>query len=147
MDVKFDYNDVIANISNELKKIPDGFEREERYALTKIGKVIKSAVEAELDVSDNTDNWKNYDGSMPYRHMRDDVNVTTKKDKSGSSYVVVGGGKLTAYKWHLVNDGTFDSKTGRRIPATRFIDNAMKKMEYKINNIVDELLIKVANGS
>lgn len=78
--------------------------------------------------------------------MRDDVKVTTKKDNSGISYVVVGGGKLTAYKWHLVNDGTFESKSGRRIPATRFIENAIKKSEPKINDIVDELLMKVANG-
>lgn len=146
MNVKLEASDILASISDELKKIPDGFEKEERSALTKIGKVLKSAIEAELDVSDNTGNWTNYDGSRPYKHMRDDVKVTTKKDKSGSSYVVVSGGKLTAYKWHLVNDGTFDAKTGRRIPATRFIDNAMRKNEHKINDIVDELLVKVANG-
>ena len=146
MKVKFEAGDIIANISKELAKLPEGFEKEERSTLTKIGKVIKSATEAELDVSQDTTNWTNYDGSKPYKHMRDDIKVTTKKDKMGSSYVVVGGGKLTAYKWHIVNDGSYDSKTSRKIPATHFIENAIKKSEPKINDIIDDLLRKVANG-
>lgn len=146
MNVNLNANEILSSIAEELKKLPEGFEKEERSTLTKIGKVIQNSVEAELDVSTETMNWTNYDGSKPYKHMRDDVKVTTKKDKLGNSYVIVGGGKLTSYKWHIVNDGSYDANTGRRIPATHFIDFAIKKSEPQINKIINDMLWKVANG-
>lgn len=123
-------------------------EREEKKALKQIGKVIEKNVKSELLIVESTEtgNWTNYDGSRPYKHMIDDVKVTTKSDKMGISRVIVCGGRLTSFKWHIVNDGSYDSKTGRKIPATHFIEKAIKKSESDIESILDELLGKVANG-
>lgn len=123
-------------------------EKEQKKPLQRIGKVIEKNVKSELLIVESTDtgNWTNYEGSRPYKHMGDDVKVRTKSDSMGNSYVIVSGGKLTAFKWHIVNDGSYDSKTGRRIPATHFVEKAIKKSETDINRIVDGLLARVANG-
>lgn len=142
MKVNMDSNDAFKYIMEDIARIPEMAEKEEKNVMKKIRDVLVEKVKANLPRSSG---GANYDGSKPYVHMRDDIKASIKS-KGGFASLIISGGKKTAYKWHMVNDGTRDSKGGVKTAATHFIDKAMLQAEPEIDKIVDDLLAEVAGG-
>lgn len=139
MKVTVDYEDAFLEINEMIRNIPDKLQAGERPLLRKIGKSIKGNVERNLSYSDVEEKARkiqpsNYDGSIPYVHMRDDVKAEVKKSKDGDLYVIVKGGKMTGYKWNFLNNGTV------HIRATNFMDKAMIDSEKEVESQIDEFL-------
>lgn len=105
-------------------------EAEERI-LKKSGKAIKGNVKINLKRStvDKPD----------YKHMIDDIQESTYKNKYGNKTTRVRGGKKTGRKWHLLNDGTY------KMDATHFMDKSLIQSEEEINSIIDEELRGIFN--
>ena len=139
MKVTLETNSIIANISEELSNLPKSIESQQKTILQKSAKIIKKNVELNLPKSDLGATATNYDGT-PYTHMRDDVKATIKDDKAGTVYVVIHGGKKTGFKWHMLENGTSNSK------AIHFIDKAMKQSESEIDKYIDDAIARAVNG-
>lgn len=144
MNVNFNYSEAMLNISEQLERIPETMEREKKQILTKSAKLLKKTVEKNLRAieSNVSEGTTNYDGSLPYVHMADDVKTSIKDDKAGNVYAVVRGGKMTGYKWHLVNNGT--SSPDRT--ATHFIEKALKETAEEIDSYIDEAIGRAVHG-
>lgn len=143
MNVTLKNNGVFESIAQEIARIPNLTEEREKVAMKEIGKVISNAVKAELPKSDST--GLNYDGSRPYVHMRNDVKTTIKR-RNGFVSVTVHGGRKTAFKWHLLDDGVRGTDGRQRVRGIHFTQAAMKKATTDIEKIVDALIDEVANG-
>lgn len=96
-------------------------------------KVVKREVIRRLDSIRTPDE----ETRQRIKHMADDVQITTTKDKYGDVVVKVRGGKSTGTLWHIVNDGTYRSK------ATHFMDLALSNVENELQQIIDEKLRQV----
>ena len=142
MKVNMESNDVFKDIMEEIARIPEMVEKEEKKVMKRIRDVLVEKVKANLPRSFG---GTNYDGSEPYVHMRDDVKASIKS-KGGLASLIIFGGKKTAHKWHMVNDGTRDSKGRVKTVATHFVDKALIQAEPEIKKIVDELIAEVADG-
>lgn len=142
MKVNMVYDDAFKYIMEDIARIPELMEKEEKKVMKRIRDVLVEKVKANLPRGAG---GTNYDGSKPYVHMRDDIKASIKS-KGGLASLVISGGKKTAYKWHLVNDGTRDSKGRVKTAATHFVDKAMIQAEPEIEKIVDELIAEVADG-
>lgn len=142
MKVNMDSDDAFKYIMEDIARIPDIAEQEEKNVMKRIRDVLVEKVKANLPRSSG---GTNYDGSKPYVHMRDDIKASIKS-KNGFISLVIFGGKKTAHKWHMVNDGTRDSAGEIKTTATHFIEKAMIQAEPEIDKIVDELLAEVADG-
>lgn len=128
-NVTFDTS-CLDQIALELNNIPDEFDNIAKEALDEVGNVLKDEVKRLLPRSDV---------SRPgYKHMQDDVKVHQKKDKLGIRTLIVCGGKDTAYKWHMVDDGT----NGNR--GMHFTQNAISNSQKRIDQIVDKAVERVA---
>lgn len=142
MKVNLDYKDTIYSIEEQIAKIPEGMEKEKKQILNKSAKLLKKTIEAsfknmESNVSPGT---TNYDGSLPYVHLVDDVKTSIKDDKAGNVYAVIKGGKFTGYKWHMLENGTTTTK------ATHFMEKALKNTEGEINSYIDEAIRRAVQG-
>lgn len=147
MIVAIDYKEEISYIDQMLKDLPKEMQAEERKVLSKTGSAIKknvirylhrSGIESRLDIEP-----KNYDGSRPYVHVKDDVSFTVKKNKQGNLYVSVRGGKYTGYKWQQLNDGHI-ARDGRTfVPGLKFIERAVQASESDIESALHEMMKKV----
>lgn len=142
MKVEFDASQQLFSIEQELRRLPELVEKEEKKVMRNIGKIITEKLKANLKKSAGQNT--NYDGSKPYVHMEDDIKATVKS-KDGVAYVLIRGGKLTAYKWHMVNDGTRDRNGRVKTSATHFIDKALKQSEPEIDALIDELIGGIAD--
>lgn len=144
MKVNLEYNEALGEILGELQKVKVKTEKEEKILLKKSGEILKRNVEYYM-VKSNVDKDfvnippKNHDGSTPYVHMKDDVSYKIKKDKNGSFYVSVRGGKMTGFKWHLVNNGA------RNIEPKLFVEKAMARSMPEIDRMVHELIKKAVD--
>ncbi len=144
MKINLGYQDTSDWMQEQIAKIPETLHREKKQILTRSAKLLKSTVEKKLRAieSDVSDGTTNYDGSLPYVHMADDVKTSIKDDNAGNMYAVIRGGKFTGYKWHLLENGT--SSPDR--PATHFIEITMKETEEEINSYIDEAIVKAVQG-
>ena len=142
MRVEFESNDAFKDIMEEIARIPEMVEKEEKNVMKRIRDVLVEKVKANLPRSSG---GTNYDGSEPYVHMRDDVKASIKS-KGGLASLIIFGGKKTAHKWHMVNDGTRDSEGRVKTVATHFVDKALIQAETEIEKIVDDLIAEVADG-
>lgn len=133
MKVTFEYEQELNGIIADVLRCKDICEEQQQKALEQIGKSIKKNVIAILPKSDRT--------GAGYKHMKDDVKVTIngKRKKTGVTGVIVHGGKLTAYKWHMLDDGTRNPDGTIHIPALHFTTKALAKAEGEINDIIDQL--------
>lgn len=143
MKVNMDSNDAFMEIMEDIKRIPELTEKHEKKIMSRIRDVLVEKVKANLPRSAGA--ATNYDGSKPYVHMRDDIKSSVKS-KGGLSSVLISGGKKTAFKWHLVNDGARDKNGNVKTVATHFVDKAVIQAEPEIENLIDELIAEVANG-
>lgn len=146
MNITFDFEDALEGIKIDISDMAETLKTEQKTVMKKAAQIIKKNVVSNLPKSDlDTDN-SNYDGTRPYVHMKDDVKTSVVDRNDGIIYATVKGGKYTGYKWHLVNDGHFDRR-GKFVPATHFIDKAVKQSESEIDSLVDDMIRKaVQNG-
>ena len=142
MQVEFKSNNAFKDIMEDISRIPELVEKEEKKVMKRIRDVLVEKVKANLPRGAG---GTNYDGSKPYVHMRDDIKSFIRS-KDGIVSLIISGGKKTAHKWHMVNDGTLDSKGRVKTVATHFVDKAMIQAEPEIEKIVDELIAEVADG-
>lgn len=145
MKVKMDDDGAFQWINRMLVNIPASIQDQEKPLLRKAGKILKDNVKAVMRRSDVEAaavkaEPKNYDGSRPYVHMQDEVSYKVKKSKTGALYVSVRGGKMTGYKWHLVNDGTVNTN------PTHFIETAESRSGEEIERAIDEMVREVLDG-
>ncbi|WP_312372044.1 hypothetical protein [Lachnoclostridium sp.] len=141
MKAELNYNNCFFEISELIGKIPDSIAVNEEEALIEMAVVVKRNVESRLNRSSLDDSAKNYDGSKPYKHMKDDVKFTVSRDRNGGLYAKIQGGKNTGYKWKFLNDGTV--RNGMiHTRATHFIDHSLSDSEHDIGSIVDRTISK-----
>lgn len=149
MRVTVEYEDQMKDIENLIDNMPNLIEKEEKAMLRKIGNVIKKYVIRQLHrfrmSSKELESRKNYDKTVPYVQMDDDVKVTVKKSRAGDIYVSIKGGKYTGYKWHFLNDGTRNKDGSIHTPATHFMDLALNQSKNEIEKIISDVLKKVAD--
>lgn len=142
MKVDFEFEKPLDEIVADVLRMETIMESEQAELMKNIGKEIQKEVKNVLPKSDSTD-----DGYQTgsYKHMRDDVKVTVngKKAKTGITGVTVHGGKDTAYKWHLLDDGTRNPDGSVHTPATHFVSKAMQAATPAIERMINELERKV----
>ena len=149
MRVTLEYENQLKDIENLIDNMPELIEREEKAMLRKIGNVIKKYVIRQLRLvrmsAKEVESRKNYDKSVPYVQMDDDVKVAVKKSRTGDVYVSVKGGKYTGFKWHFLNDGTRNKDGSVHTPATHFMDRALEQSKSEIDKIISDVMKRVAN--
>ena len=140
MTVDMNYKDALNGIVADVLKMDNVLETDQQKALEAIGKVIKKETQKVLPVSDES--------GKGYKHMRDDIKVTVngKKRKTGVTGVTIHGGKLTAYKWHMLDDGTRNPNGTVHTRARHFTAKAMEQATPEIEKIVDDLIGRVVNA-
>ena len=140
MTVDLEYKDALNDMLQDVLRSEKILESEQQEIMEKAGKIIKKNVVDTLPQSDMT--------GSEYKHMKKDVKVTVsgKKKKTGVTGVTVHGGRATAYKWHLLDDGTRNPDGTVHTPATHFTTKAMKDSESQIESIINELQRKVVEA-
>ena len=134
MKVDFAFEQPLDEIVTEVLRMETILESEQAELMTAIGKEIKKEVKNNLPKS-------NEDA----KHMRDDIKVTVqgKKAKTGITGVTVHGGKETAFKWHLLDDGTRNPDGSVHTPALHFTSKAMQAATPRIEQLINDLERKV----
>ena len=133
MKVDINFEDALNGIVQEVLRSEQILEKDQTEIMEKIGKAIKKEVENVLPVSD--------EHGAGYKHMRNDVKVTVsgKKKKTGVTGVIIHGGKTTAYKWHMLDDGTRNPDGSVHTPALHFTNKALENAQSKIDEIINDL--------
>ena len=136
MKVDFEFEKTLDEMVIDVLRMENIMESAQADLLSDIGKEIKKEVQKILPKSDETGD---------YKHMRDDVKVTVngKRAKIGITGVTVHGGKKTAYKWHMLDDGTRNPDGSVHTPAMHFTSKAMSAAEGRIERLIDDLERKV----
>lgn len=151
MRVTLEYENQLKDIEELISNMPNLIEKEEKAMLRKIGKVIQKYVIRQLRALRMTakeiEGRRNYDRTLPYVQMDDDVKVAVKKSKAGDIYVSVKGGKYTGFKWHFLNDGTRNQDGSVHTAATHFMDKALEQSRGEIDKILSDVARKVANDN
>lgn len=132
MKVDFEFEKSLDAMVVDVLRMENIMESAQADLLSDIGKEIKKEVQKILPKSDETGD---------YKHMRDDVKVTVngKRAKTGITGVTVHGGKKTAYKWHMLDDGTRNPDGSVHTPAMHFTSKAMSAAEGRIERLIDDL--------
>jgi HK97 gp10 family phage protein len=130
MKVDFAFEQPLDEIVTEVLRMETILESEQAELMAAIGKEIKKEVRNVLPKS-------NEDA----KHMRDDIKVTVqgKKAKTGITGVTVHGGKETAFKWHLLDDGTRNPDGSVHTPALHFTSKAMQAATPRIEQLINDL--------
>ncbi len=136
MRVDFDYKHGLDELVADVLRSERICEDEQKKLMKEIGKTIKDEVVQILPKSEV---------GGKHKHMKDDVKVTVTGGKDGTSGVIVHGGKDTAYKWHMLDDGTRNPDGSVHTPAIHFTDKAMKRAESTIEKMLDDLEKRIAN--
>lgn len=148
MNVEFDYKKQTFEIQELIGHMPEVLEKEEKAVLRKIGKAVEKEVVKMLRLfrtpPEKANKRKNYDKTVPYVQMDDDVTFSVRKSKSGDIYVSIKGKKYTGYKWHFLNDGTRNPDGTVHTAATHFMDISLTRARGEIEKCVNELVGKVA---
>lgn len=139
MRVDFEYEDSLNGIVADILRMENVLEEDQQKALENIGKAIKKETQTLLHQSN--------EHGVEYKHMRKDVKVTIngKKKKTGVTGVTVHGGKLTAYKWHMLDDGTRNPDGSVHTRAIHFTDRALGNAAPEIEKIIDDLIGRVTH--
>lgn len=140
MTVDLEYQDTLNGIVTDILRMENILEKDQQTALEQIGKVIKKETQMLLPESD--------EHGVGYKHMKKDVKVTIngKKKKTGVTGVTVHGGKLTAYKWHMLDDGTRNPDGTIHTSAMHFTQKAMSAATQNIESIIDNLQRRVVEA-
>ena len=130
MRVDFLFEQPLDELVADILRMENVMESEQEELMSEIGKEIKKQVKNALPKSDKD-----------HKHMRDDIKVTIngKKKKTGVTGVSVHGGKDTAYKWHMLDDGTRNRDGSVHTPAYHFTKKAMDEATPHIETLINEL--------
>lgn len=130
MKVDFAFEQPLDEIVTEVLRMETILESEQAELMAAIGKEIKKEVKNILPKSGEDS-----------KHMRDDIKVTVqgKKAKTGITGVTVHGGKETAFKWHLLDDGTRNPDGSVHTPALHFTSKAMQAATPRIEQFINDL--------
>ncbi len=140
MTVDLSYQGALNGMLQDILRSEKVLESEQQEVMEDVGKVIKKKVVEILPKSNMT--------KADHTHMKSDVKITVagKKKGTGVTGVSVHGGKKTAYKWHMLDDGTRNPDGSIHTPATHFTTKAMEDAESQINTIIDELQRRIAEA-
>lgn len=146
MKINLEFERPLQDIVSEVLRMENIMESEQEEILTEIGKELKKQVREQLPKSDSGNDG--YASGGRYKHMRDDIKVTVngKKAKTGVTGVTVHGGKETAYKWHMLDDGTRNKDGSVHTPALHFTSKAQNAAAGKIESLLNNLERKVTGG-
>ena len=130
MNVDFNFEKPLDEIVAEVLRMETILEDDQAELMSEIGKEIKKQTRDLLPKSDEE-----------HKHMRDDIKVTVngKKKKIGVTGVTVHGGKETAYKWHLLDDGTRNPDGTIHTPAHHFTKKAMEAATPHIEALINNM--------
>lgn len=139
MNVELEYASALQGMVADVLRCEKIMESEQERVLGEIGKVLKKNTAAALPESD--------EAGSGYKHMKEDIKVTIngKRKKTGVTGVTVHGGKLTAYKWHMLDDGTRNPNGTVHTKAIHFTKKAVDASAGDIDKIVDNLIGRVVN--
>ena len=101
----------------------------------------ESAKAVKKAIIKNLNNIKS-DDQKQMKHMCEDVHIKTTQDEYGDVVVKVQGGKATGTLWHIVNDGSYNKRYGKRNRATHFMDISLNEVEQEIESAIDEAMRK-----
>lgn len=134
MNVTLDFNQTLNEMVAEVLNMPKVSEQAQKKAFQKIAKELVKDVKEVMPRSAADEVGK---------HMADDVKSTVR-EKDGTYYCSVHGGKETAFKWHLLDDGTRNPDGSVHTPATHFTDSAMGMAMPKVEKILDDMVKEIA---
>ena len=143
MKVDFEYQRPLDEIVAEVLRMDEILEANQLILVEAIGKEIKKELKNILPKSDSKNDG--YQDAGGYSHMRDDIHVTVngKRKKTGITGVTVHGGRDTAYKWHMLDDGTRNPDGTVHTKATHFTSKAMKAATPRIEQMIEVMLREV----
>jgi HK97 gp10 family phage protein len=133
MKVDLSYQSAVDFFKQDIKDIAESMYSQRAKIMKDCAKVVSAAVVKNLPESDVN--------KPMYQHMKTDVKTRIKDDNEGEIIAIIGGGRKTAYKWHLVDNGTSETQ------AQHFTDKALQETESSIDAIMDSAVFKaVDNG-
>jgi HK97 gp10 family phage protein len=139
MKVDLNFQSALNFFGKEIKDIAESMYSQRGKIVRDCAKVVKANIIKNLPESDKDSTDKNYDGS-PYTHMKVDIKITVIDNAEGDVTAIVHGGKETAYKWHLLDNGTSDT------PALHFTDKSMKDSESDFDAIMSSATFKAVDS-
>lgn len=124
--VLFDDGDIVQGIMQDIAHIQFQTVEAEKKAIKDVGNAIKKEAVKLLKLSDRQ-----------HVHMAKDVKVHVQY-KAGLVSCIVGGGKETGYKWHMLDSGTYNPNGTVHTKATGFVGQALKNAGPEIEKILSE---------
>lgn len=125
--VEFNDANVLQGILEDIASVQFETVEAEKKAIKAIGNAVKAEAEKLLTPM----------SKRPHVHMAKDVKVSVKY-KEGLVSCIVGGGKETGYKWHMLDSGTRNPDGSIHTPATNFVSKALKNAEPAIEKILSD---------
>ena len=132
MKVNLNYEPALDFFKQDIKDIAESMYSQRGKIVKNCAKVVSAAVVKNLPES-------SVDTPM-YQHMKTDVKTRIKDDNEGEVIAIIGGGRKTAYKWHLVDNGTSETQ------AHHFTDKALQESESGIDAIMDKAIFKAVDS-
>jgi HK97 gp10 family phage protein len=132
MKVNLNYESAMNFFKQEIEDVAQSMYNQRGKIVRDCAKVVNVAVVKNMPESDIN--------KPLYQHMKTDVKIKIKDDKEGEVVAIIGGGRKTAYKWHLVDNGTSDT------PASHFTDKAMTEAESGIDAVLDSAIFKAVDS-
>ena len=142
MQVTFDDGEFGVNVEEMLKQMENVCEKDKKSLLLKCGDILKTNVKKSM----NKYKMRSEINKGDYVHMIDDVQSKIKKSKTGDTFLSVLGGKKTAYKWRLLNDGAIGQDGAIRNEANHFLEDAINNSQAELEKEIDEMLRKVVQS-
>ncbi len=132
MKVNLNYEPALDFFRQDIKDIAESMFNQRGKIVKDCAKVVSAAVVKNLSLSD-------VDTPL-YKHMKTDVKTRIKDNDMGDIVAIIGGGKETAYKWHLVDNGTSETQ------AQHFTDKSLNESESGVDAIMDRAIFKAVDS-
>ncbi len=133
MKVDLNYQPALNFFGQEIRDLAESMYSQRGKIIRDCAKVVSVAVVKHMPESDV---------NRPlYKHMKTDVKVRIKDDNQGDIVAIIGGGRETAYKWHLVDNGTSDT------PAAHFTEKAMEEADSGMEAVLDSAIFKAVDNN
>ena len=133
--VMMGFNGALSEIFVELEAMTQYPEKTHKKVLRKIGAAVKKQVETEA---------AKHRSDVDHVHVDQDVTFSIGQTKDTKQpYVSVKGGKMTGYKWAMLNDG-FLMRNGKKHDGNQFVDIAEARAAQEVAQIVDAYIREVS---
>jgi HK97 gp10 family phage protein len=133
MKVDLSYQSAVDFFRQDINSLSESMFSQRGKIIKDCAKVVSAAVVKNLPESDIN--------QPMYQHMKTDVKTRIKDDNEGEIIAIIGGGRKTAYKWHLVDNGTSETQ------AQHFTDKALSESESSIDAIMDSAIFKAVDSN